>query len=506
MMVIADAERPLVVAGVMGSIDAEVDGATRDIFLESAVFAPAAIRRTSRRLALSTDSSYRFERGVDPRGAEFAARRAIDLILEVAGGELAGSPRICGAPPVVDREIEFTGDYMRRMLGFDVADRAIHDVLARLELDVEDVLIGEQAGFRVRVPSFRLDLERPIDLVEEFLRIYGTDKLPSVSVNSNALVGDDDPMALFSRRVGNMLAARGFSECVNYPLRSGPETALWSGRAQECFALANPLSSDQSHLRPSVLPGLLDNLLLNQSRGNDASRFFELGRTFREAEGRLWEYFSVGALIASERVAQWRKGAEPDFFEVSAIGLDLLRAGSVQVSAQSLGPVAGGGVWQAGQAASFSGNGCVLSCGLLDLAMTQKLGIRGTVYAVEVGFLPSALERVSGGIAFKYRPLSMQPPATRDIALLAPVGDSSARVSQALEGAAREALVGCDFALEGVRLFDLYEGKGLPAGMKSLAFTLTFRSESRTLTDVEVNRVFDLTRNLVSQSGYSVRS
>ncbi|MFA5257914.1 MAG: phenylalanine--tRNA ligase subunit beta, partial [Opitutales bacterium] len=239
MMVIADVERPLVVAGVMGSVDAEVDGATVDIFLESAYFAPVSIRRTARKLGLSTDSSYRFERGVDPKGAEFAAMRAIDLILEVAGGELAGMPQIAGEIMLMEREIVFTGDYMRKMLGFHVEDADIERVLTRLELEVSPFTDSDdRAAFRVQVPSFRVDLDRPIDLVEEFLRIFGTDKIPSAPVLSNALVGGDDPMAVFSRRAGNALAARGYCECVNYPLRGAAETALWSGSDGVLYALA----------------------------------------------------------------------------------------------------------------------------------------------------------------------------------------------------------------------------------------------------------------------------
>jgi phenylalanyl-tRNA synthetase beta chain len=506
--VIADAERPLVVAGVMGSLDAEVDGATKDIFLESAYFTPVNIRRAARRLALSTDSSYRFERGIDPKNAEFAAMRALELILEVAGGELAGSPRIFGKPSIDDHEIEFSGNYMRKMLGFEVSDADIGNVLSRLELGVDKYPDGPTSNaFRVRIPSFRLDLDRPIDLVEEFLRIYGTDKIPSVAVNSNALVGDDDPMALYWRNAGNTLAARGFTECVNYPLRAGEETALWSGKPAEVFALANPLASDQSHLRSSVLPGLLDNTLLNQSRGNGVVRLYEMGRVFRERGVKLWEHFSVGLVMTADEPTEWRQVKTVDFYDASALALELLHLAGVSIDSTKLQPLSAPGVWQAGHAATFSTGVFEMRCGLLDLAMTQKLGIKGAVYAVEAAYQPAFLSKsAAGSIADKYKVLSAQPAAMRDIAIVAPVATPSAAVEDALRKAATKAVEGADYVLESIRIFDLYQGKGMADGMKSLAYTLAFRSATRTLTDAEVNAAFERTQKLVAEAGYPVRA
>ncbi|HNX03974.1 MAG TPA: phenylalanine--tRNA ligase subunit beta, partial [Opitutales bacterium] len=508
MLAICDAEKPLVIAGVMGSLDAEVDGATKDIFLESAYFTPVIIRRTSRKLALSSDSSYRYERGIDPKGPEFAAMRAIELILEVAGGELAGSPRIAGEASAVGREIAFTGDYMRKMLGFDVSDRDIESVLMRLELGVDVKPTGPMSSqFVVTVPSFRLDLERPIDLVEEFLRIYGTDKIPSVPVNSNALVGGDDPMAAFWQKAGNALASLGYSECVNYPLRSGPETALWSGKSADLFALANPLASDQSHLRPSILPGLLDNLLLNQSRGNGKIRLFEIGRSFRESAGKLWEHLSLGIVMTTENPAQWRAETGADFFDTSALAIEMMAIAGAKIDAARLSPLKAPGVWQEGHAATFASNVFDIRCGLLDLAMTSKLGIKGAVYAVECAFQPVYLEKSAPtGIAYKYKALSMQPPATRDIAVVAPAAAASALVEGAIRKAAQKAVDGSDFAVESVRLFDIYEGKGLAEGTKSLAYTLTFRSATRTLTDAEVNAAFEKVQKLSAEAGYPPRA
>ena len=172
-LVIADAEKALVVAGVMGSVDAEVDDSTTDIFLESAYFNPVSVRRTSKQLGLSTDSSYRFERGVDPKGAEYAALRCLDLILELAGGEILGPPLVAGEPPLMEREIDLSPEWVRQRLGFDVSDGEIEQSLSRLELRLSATEDADgKPLFRVAVPSFRGDLYRPIDLVELGLHLF----------------------------------------------------------------------------------------------------------------------------------------------------------------------------------------------------------------------------------------------------------------------------------------------------------------------------------------------
>ena len=260
-------------------------------------------------------------------------------------------------------------------------------------------------------------------------------------------------------------------------------------------------------MRTSILPGLLDNVILNQSRGNTALRLFEVGRTLRENGGKLYEHLSVGLVITSDAPSQWRAAATVDFYDTSALMLDLLRLAGVKIESNRLAPFKAAGVWQDGQCAGFSSGVFDARCGLLDLAMTQKLGIKDAVYAVEVRFQPIFLEKsVQGGLVSKYKPLSLQPAAMRDIALVAPSATPSATVGEALRKAAQKAVEGADYALESIRLFDLYQGKGLPEGAKSLAYTLTFRSPARTLTDAEVNVTFENTRKLVAEAGFPVRS
>ena len=233
MTVIADADKPLVIAGVMGSVEAEVDDTTTDIFLESAWFNPAMTRRTSRKLILSTDSSYRFERGVDPKGAEFAALRCIDLILETAGGELMGSPMVSGAPPLEETEIALKPSFVRERFGFEIADSVVADSLRALECEVNETTDEyDEVVFRVGIPSWRLDLNRPIDLVEEVIRVYGCDQIPEGEVRTHGLVAEDDPVPVYLRKVSERLVGKGFNEAMHYSLRNGVELEkMVSGRS-----------------------------------------------------------------------------------------------------------------------------------------------------------------------------------------------------------------------------------------------------------------------------------
>ena len=261
MLVIADAAKALVIAGIMGGANAEVDDTTTDLVLEVAYFKPAAIRWTARKLGLSTDSSYRYERGVDPHTLLEDAHRTIDLILETAGGQVVGPFFKVGEERPWKSEITLTPDFVRRQLGFPVADAEMKDALEALELPiVRDELTGDgRPQWTVAVPSWRGDLDRPVDLVEEILRLYGTDRIPPATVMMPGYLGEDAPVVVFNRKVADYLVGQHFHECVNYTLRSAAETGRWvSATCAQELALANPFVEDQSHLRPSLLSGLLE--------------------------------------------------------------------------------------------------------------------------------------------------------------------------------------------------------------------------------------------------------
>ncbi|MBL9211070.1 MAG: phenylalanine--tRNA ligase subunit beta, partial [Opitutaceae bacterium] len=513
MLVIADASRPVVVAGIMGGENSGVSADTTDLVLECAIFKRQSIRSTSRQLGLSSDSSYRYERGVDPHTALESAWRAIDLILETAGGQIAGPMFKVGGEVPWLREIVVTHDYITEKLGFDIPAADMRAAFDALELNVtreeETTHPARGVAWTVSIPSWRDDLDRPIDLVEEVLRLYGTEKIPAAVVRSPGLLAEDDPIVAFNRRVTEYLVGHDFHECVNYTLRPAKEIAAWVPEAgAKELALANPFVEDQSHLRPTLVTGLLESLKLNQSRGVAVSRLGETGRVFLERKGQTVECAAV-AFVVAEPVAErgWLKRETPDFYAVKHHVAALAAAAGIDLSRQPLATSSGAqDGWQAGHSAAagdLSQGGWVARFGLLDLALVRAAGIEGKVYAGTFAILP---EKLGADVTRRrFAEFSQMPAALRDLALVVDAATPAAEVQKALVKIARAA-VGPAFALESVTVFDLYAGKGMPEGKKSLAFNLAFRSADRTLTDDEVNAVFQkIQAELEKTTPYQIR-
>jgi phenylalanyl-tRNA synthetase beta chain len=491
MLVIADATKPVVIAGIMGGEDSGVSEATTDLVLECAIFRPQSVRWTSRHLGLTSDSAYRYERGVDPHGTLEAAYRAIDLLVETTGGAVVGPVYRVGGDVPWQREVVVTHGYICEKLGFEIPAAEMRASLEALELNItREELTGDRGpAWSVAIPSWRDDLDRPIDLVEEVLRLFGTDKVPSAVVTAPGLVNDDDPAVLFNRRVTDYLVGHDFHECVSYTLRSAREISTWvSQTAAVELALANPFVDDQSHLRPTLIMGLLESLKLNQSRGVPAARLCETGRVFIERNGRNYECAAAGFLMTEPLGERAWLGREPaDFYAVKKHVAALAAAAGLDLARQPLVPVTGAYYgWQEGQSAAAGemAQGWTARFGLLNLAMVQSLGIAGKVYAGIFAILPEQL--TADTARRRYAEFSLMPAALRDLALVVDEGVTADEVRKSLAKFARAA-VGHAFGLERVEIFDVYRGAGLPEGKKSLAFSLVFRSAERTLTDAEVN-------------------
>ena len=512
MLVIADARQPVVIAGIMGGENSGVGEDTTDLVLECAIFKRRSIRWTSRKVGLTSDSSYRFERGVDPHGSLEAAWRAIDLILETAGGRVVGPVYKVGGEVPWEREIVVTHDYITEKLGFDIPADEMRASFEALELTVnreeETEHPARGPAWTLSIPTWRDDLDRPIDLVEEVLRLHGTEKIPAAVVQSPGLLMDDDPIVGFNRRVTDYLVGHDFHECVNYTLRSAREISTWvSATAAQELALANPFVEDQSHLRPTLVTGLLDSLKLNQSRGVAVSRLFETGRIFIERNGQNFECATVAFVIA-EPVGEraWLKRESPDFYAIKHHVAALARIANIDLARQPLtsndGPYYG---WQHGHSAAAGdmAQGWTARFGLLNLGMVKSIGVEGKVYAGTFAIVPENLD--SDITRRRFTDFSLMPAALRDLALIVDAGTPAADVQKALAKIARAA-VGNAFAVERVTVFDLYQGKGLPEGKKSLAFSLVFRANDRTLTDNEVNGVFQQIQDeLTKTTGYQIR-
>lgn len=510
MAVIADAERPLVVAGIMGSLDAEVDEETTDIVLEAAYFAPTSVRATCRKLGLSSDSSYRFERGVDPKGITYASLRAVDLILQVAGGTVDGDMIEVGSEPPTITEITLRPDRVRTLIGFDVSDQEMQSVLESLGLEVS--IHGEADGstrWEVSIPSYRGDLQRDVDLIEEFIRVYGTDKIPESEVVARGINDNDHPIYTVNEAVANYLTGQSFDEAFLYSLRDPEETKFFFGQAShKVLVLDNPLQSDQSHLRPSLIPGLLDVLRLNAARATGGTRFFERGHVYREVNGQMVELVSVGFVIVVDQVRrEWHQRELADFYTAKTISSEVLEIAGTAASKLTFKPIIGEcKLWQGGHAAEagdFAKMGFEVTCGLLNIAtLKERWDLTTPVIAGSILMTPKFFERKRK--RGRHSGVSNQPASSKDLALIVDESVFAGDVERELAKFAKKATQGFD--CESVRIFDVYQGAGLPGGKKSLALSMSFRAADRTLKDKEVNAAFDGIQKLITEkTNYQIR-
>jgi phenylalanyl-tRNA synthetase beta chain len=509
MAVIADVERPLVIAGVMGSLDAEVEETTTDIVLEAAYFAPTSIRATARKLNLSSDSSYRFERGVDPRGVTYASLRAVDLILEVAGGTVDGNLIEEGAEPSTISEVTLYPDLVRNFIGFDISDAEMQAVLESLGLGVT---IHDEADGSVRwevtIPSYRQDLQREVDLIEEIIRVYGTDKIPESEVVARGINDDDHRIYTVNEAVAHYLTGQNFDEAFLYSLRDPDETQFFFGEeSHKVLALDNPLQSDQSHLRASLLPGLLDVLKLNAARGTGAKRFFERGNVYREVKGEMVELVSVSFVIVADQISrEWRQREIADFYTAKTISGEILEIAGTAASKLSFKSIEDCKLWQNGQSAEagdFAKMGFQVTCGLLNIAtLKERWDLTTPVIAGSILMTPKFFERKAK--RGRHSGVSNQPASAKDLALIVDQFVHAGDVEKDVVKFAKKATQG--FNCESIRIFDVYEGEGLPEGKKSLALTMSFRATDRTLKDKEVNAAFEGIQKLIAdKTDYQIR-
>ena len=485
MLVIADAERPQAVAGVMGGADSEVGRGTRLIVLESAYFKPTSVRSTSKRLGVSTDASYRFERGADIEAPGVAMRRALALLAQIGTGRAVG--------PIVDRyptphtpaTVELRHARIRQILGQDINEAFVPRTLGRLEFGVE-TLAPTRAGarWRVTVPSYRVDVSREIDLIEEVARHHGYDRLPSTFP---ALVQAPAPTPRWLRRnrlLRRVLTAAGCWEAITYGFIQRSAAEPFVADADDIVPIANPLSEKFAVLRPSLLPGLLDSLVWNRRREHRDIRLFELGNRFRRQDG---ESITLAlALIGAGLATHWSSAErEVDLFDVKGIVervCDALGVAAEVEPADYPELVAG----RSATLRAVHGDTTLGRLGQVEPVIAEGRGLPNAAEAVYVAELDiAALERVAiDRDAMRATPLPRYPSIVRDLAILVD-GTLPARV---VRGTIRAA---ADETLGDVRVFDRYEGKGVPAGQVSLALRLTFRAADRTLTDTEVRTTME---------------
>lgn len=476
-LLICDAEGPVAVAGIMGGAETEIREDTRDVMLEVAYFDPRSVRRTSRRLGIHSDSSHRFERGVDPLGVPWAMRRAVALLSSLANGAAAPVASEVRGGSSVQVRIDFDPDHVRRLLGVEVTPP---DVRAALEGIGCSISPGETHGWRVTAPSWRPDVGRPEDLVEEVARIRGYDAIPASLPRVLPSGGGVTPRLRAARRLRESAADLGLLEAVTFAFVSRADLAR-ARISDDALTLANPLSEERAVMRTSLLPGLLAAIARTRRHQGRAVALFELARTYhpRAGEPLPEERLELAFVLAGPRIDQVGEVGDYDFYDGKGMLESILHASlgvaltlDSSLDAASFHPRRRARVLVAGETVGVLGELHP------DVSEAFELGARAIHAALDV----DALLRASAALGLpRAKPLPRFPAMARDLAVVVGEGVTVGAVADVLREAGAP-------LLEAVELFDVYRGKGIPEGAKSLAYRLLYRDLEATLTDKRVEQ------------------
>jgi phenylalanyl-tRNA synthetase beta chain len=499
LLVIADAEKPVALAGVMGGEESAVTTETKRIILEGAFFNPAEVRKSSQKTRIRSDSSYRFERGADPEASRAAADRAAGLILQLAGGA-ANKPSEAATPRVRHSPIRCSAAAINSILGSTFTEHEIKQALGTIGF-----INDSGVEFSFAAPSWRHDLFTPNDLAEETGRLLGYENIPYRMAALSPKTARVTPVEAESRRVRVRLAAMGLSEAYNYDLLSEKTLDACRLSADGQPRVANPLSEDWAVLRSSLLPGLLKNAQYNLSRGADAVRFFELGKTYALRGKEVDETWrAAGILLGPVLDARWQAARSPRaaFYDGKAIVEDLFeKAGAVtwaKLSDHGAGKTAPDPLFHPTNSLRAVINGTpVATVGWLHPRVARAYDLERESAVV----FDADLDWLAGreAAAARFKPFSALPVSRRDLALVVGKSVPYARVEAVVRACRVE-------ELQDILLFDVYEGKNLPEGKVSLAIRLTFGRADRTLTDLEVAKAVEtIVAALATELGASLR-
>ena len=500
-LLICDGKKPVAIAGIMGGLNSEVKEDTRTILLESAYFNPASIRRSSRRLGMPTDAAFRFERGIDPEGVVRALDRAAQLIAELSGGEVCRN--YLDEYPAKIKAVEnipLRMDRVRQVIGARVPAREAVRILKSIGM----ALRREGKGaYRVTPPSFRVDIEREIDLIEEIARLYGYDRVPSTLPSVSVSEAETVPRLALEERIRQLMTGAGYSEIINYSF-SSPDSAEALGLSPEderrrFVVIKNPLTEDQSIMRTTLAYGLLETLKKNLHNASFNLKLFEIGRTFfKRHDGELPEEKNILAALAAGKAADdlWGSKVSVDFYDLKGslenifqdLKLDSCRC-RTETSEPFLHPGQSCGVYIGDVRVGFLGKA--------HPEVLKKMDIRSDAYLFEINL---DLLGKQTGRRIRYRELSKFPAVQRDVAFVVPESMESEKMLEIV-------LSQHEDLLENVSIFDIYTGKGLEERTKSLGLRFSYRALDRTLTDAEINSIHNrIVQNTVQQTGAKIRA
>lgn len=499
-LMICDAERPMCIAGVFGGLDSGVTEATTSVFLESACFNPTSVRKTARRHGLSTDSSFRFERGVDPNQCNLYLEIAANMIKKLAGGRIVGHVTDIYPQVVEPAKVELSYGAITRMLGQEIPAATVDSILKSLEIEITGRTDADGGTLSLAVPTYRVDVTRPCDVVEDILRIYGYNNIaiPTALHASLSFKTPTDAADDLRRTLANCLTGAGYTEILNNSLTAKAYyEPLTSYPSSACVELLNPLSQDLNVMRQTLLFGGLESLAHNINRRSADLAMYETGNVYtlrsNEAptdEAPLKPYAEHSRLAlwltGRRRAASWDRAAEDaSFFDLKAtVELVLTRCGLDSRMVTVKTPEQLPDIYSTALAIE-SRNGKLLgTMGIVAADVLRRLDIKQPVFFAELDL--QALTDMAAKATTTFKPLPKTQAVKRDLSLLLDNATTMADVERVIRQTEKK-------LLRDVALFDVYEGKGLPEGKKSYAVTLTLRDDEKTLndnvTDAVMNKV-----------------
>lgn len=506
MLVIADGKRPVALAGIIGGKNTEVSENTTNILLESAFFEPTQIRRTSKMLGVQTESSYRFERGADPEAVLNASNRCTSLILKLAGGNASKGIIDVYPSPLASREIILRMERIKKILGTNLSEVQVKSYLDKLGFSVLN--LKEKAGhFSIKVPSYRRDVTREIDLIEEIARLHGYDNIEVKNLQYKICRVNLNKFYSFSKKVKTYFQGKGFNEAINYSFINNEMQTMFHGNGKNLeknnILIQNPISNEWRVMRKSLIPGLLNSLQKNLHAGIEDIQLFEIGRQYNDIiredsssnintptraldskmkhhnKAMAEEVCSLAGIVTSKVERKlWEKGEKKrDIFYLKGIieifleNINLKEYNFEKSYLPSFNNLIG--LHTKGNQIGIIGD--------LDRHITEKWDIKDRILVFEINLDTLYKSRQE---STKFQPISKYPSIFRDIALLANSDIRSEEIEKFIQQKGTS-------LLKEMTLFDCYEGKSIPQGKKSLAYSLVFRDDNRTLKDEEVNLIYD---------------
>ena len=501
-LAICNAEEPMCIAGVFGGKGSGTYETTKNVVLESAYFHPTWIRKSARRHGLSTDASFRFERGIDPNGVIYALQQAAIMCRELAGGKVSMEIRDVYPSPIENAKVELSFNYVKSLIGKDIPHDTIKNICTSLEMKI----LGETPeGVTIEVPAYRVDVQRPCDVVEDILRIYGYNnvEIPTQLKGSLVIKGDEDRKHKLANLVSEQMVGEGFNEILNNSLTK----AAYYSDEQKLVKIMNPLSSDLNVMRQTLLYGGLESIAHNANRRNQNLRFFEFGNVYyfdpekQNEDDPMQAYkeqFHLGLWLTGKRVeGSWaHQNEDSSFYELSAYVENVLRRiglkAGMAVRKKSDNPI-----FSAGITIENRGGKKLVEMGVLAKKLQKQFGIDNTVYYAEMNW--TQLMKATKKNEVKFTEVPKFPVVSRDLALLV---DNSVEFAQ-IEQIARQTE---KKFLKRVELFDVYEGDKLPAGKKSYAVNFILQDEEKTMGDKQIEAIMSkLIANLKKQLNAELR-